>query len=189
MPNPKFRRTQERYYSPHHRLFHIAEIALKQASASDSGQELNVLTSITFSALGTEAFLNALGYRTNLEWKTFERRATGKKVEILCSHFNVPFDKSVDPWQALDCLLRLRNDIAHGKPEHLRTQQEMSEEDIEKTRFNVPKSSLENQLTLENSDRFVNATKNMVEAFRQFVPQEIGFEIFQDGWSGSVSLT
>lgn len=189
MPNPKFRRTQERYYSSHHRLFQIAGIALKEALESNVGLDLNVLSAITFSALGAEAFVNALGYRTNLEWETFERCATGEKLEILCGYFNLPFEKTLEPWQALNCLFQLRNDIVHGKPEHLTTEHFMPEAALEKTRFTLPKSSLEKQLTVGNADRYFEATKNMLELFRKSMPQEISFDIFQDGWSGSVSLT
>jgi hypothetical protein len=189
MSNLKFRRTQERYYSPHHRLFQIARIALEDAIKSNNGLELNILKAVTFSALGTEAFLNALGYRTTLEWEAFERCATGEKLEILCGFFNLPFEKTLEPWQALDCLFQLRNDIVHGKPEHLRTEHFMPEVGLEKTRFSPPKSSLEKQLTVGNANRYFGATKTMIETFRNFVPQEIAFEIFQDGWSGSTSLT
>lgn len=189
MSNLILRRTQERYYSPHHRLFQIAKIALDEAIISNNGLELNILKAVTFSALGAEAFLNALGYRTNLEWGNFERCPTGQKLEILCDYFNLPFEKTMEPWQALDCLFQVRNDIVHGKPEHLRTEHFMPEAGIEKTRFDPPKSSLEKQLTVGNADRYFGATRNMIESFRKFVPQEIAFEIFQDGWSGSVSLT
>jgi hypothetical protein len=189
MSNLKFSRTQERYYSPHHRLFQIARIALEDAIKSNNGLELNILKAVTFSALGAEAFLNALGYRANLEWETFERCATGEKLEILCGYFNLPFEKTLEPWQALDCLFQLRNDIVHGKPEHLRTEHFMPEAGLEKTKFSPPKSSLEKHLTIGNANRYFGATKNMIETFRKFVPQEIAFEIFQDGWSGSTSLT
>ena len=188
MPNLKFRRTQERYYSLHHQLFHIAKIALKEANESNVGRDLNILKAITFSALGAEAFLNALGYRTKSDWKIFERAAPGEKLKSLCDHFNFPFEKTSEPWQALNCLFQLRNDIVHGKPEHLRTESVLPEVGLEKTRFDHPKSSLEKQLTVRNADRYFEATKNMLETFRKFVPQDIGFEIFQDGWSGSVSL-
>lgn len=188
MPNPKFRRTQERYFSPHHRLFQIAGIAVNDAIKSNVGLHLNILKAITFSALGAEAFLNALGYRTNLDWETFERCSTGEKLEILCGHFNLRFEKTLEPWQALNCLFQLRNDIVHGKPEHLRTEHVMPEVALEKTRFALPESSLERQLTVGNADRYFQATKNMLEKFREAVPQDIACEIFQEGWSGSVSL-
>ena len=138
--------------------------------------------------MGAEAFLNAVGFRTDLDWKIFERLSTGEKMEILCGCFNVPFEKKSNPWQALDCLFELRNDIVHGKPEHLKTEQVLPEMAIENTRFNIPKSGLEKQLTIGNAERFHQATKEMYERFRLVIPQDVAFEIFQDGWSGSVTV-
>jgi hypothetical protein len=188
MPNPKFLRTQERYYSLHHQLFQIACIALKDALTSKVGQDLNVLKTITFSALAAEAFLNGVGFRTEPDWKSFERRATGEKMKDLCGHLNVPFDKNSNPWQALDCLFELRNDIVHGKPEHLKTEHVLPEIAIDKTKFDIPQSGLEKQLTIGNAQRFLQATKEMYERFRLVIPQDVAFEIFQDGWSGSVTV-
>jgi hypothetical protein len=65
----------------------------------------------------------------------------------------------------------------------------MPEAALEKTRFAHPKSSLEKQLTVGNEYRYFEATKSMLEMFRMAVPQDIAFEIFQEGWSGSISLT
>jgi hypothetical protein len=187
MPNPKFRRTQERYYSPHHRLFQIAQIALENAIDSAEGRELNVVTAITFSALGVEAFCNALGYRVVTDWLSFEDLATGQKIEALSKSLDVPFSATSKPWETLLWLIGFRNEIVHGKPEHLKTQKVLSEIALEKTRLHIPKSKLENQLTVGNAKRAVQSTKDMYEIFRLATSMNVGFEIFQDGWSGSVT--
>ncbi|MSQ56136.1 MAG: hypothetical protein EXR35_01060 [Limnohabitans sp.] len=68
--------TQARYYSIHHLLFRTAEIALKEAIDSPEVHRINALKAIIFSALGTEAFINALGNRTRADWNKFERNSS-----------------------------------------------------------------------------------------------------------------
>ncbi len=79
---------------------------------------------------------------------------------------------------------RLSTDLAECQTEHV-----MPAVALEKTRFAHPKSSLERQLTVGNADRYFVATKNMLEMLRKTVHQDIAFDIFQEGWSGSVTLT
>jgi hypothetical protein len=180
-------RTQERYYSLHHRLFQIARIALKNAVDSEEGRELNVVTAITFSALGAEAFCNALGYRVAPDWEVFEELKTVQKFEALSQCLNVPFSETSKPWQTLFWLIGFRNDIVHGKPEHIKTHKVLPDIAVEKTRLDHPKSKLESLLTIGNAKRAVQATKDVYEIFRLATPIDVGFEIFQDGWSGSVT--
>jgi len=187
MSRNHYLRTQERYYSPHHRLFQISQIALENAVDSAEGRELNVVTAITFSALGVEAFCNALGYRVVTDWLPFEDLATGQKIEALSKSLDVPFSATSKPWETLLWLIGFRNEIVHGKPEHLKTQKVLSEIALEKTRLHIPKSKLENQLTVGNAKRAVQSTKDMYEIFRLATSVDVGFEIFQDGWSGSVT--
>jgi hypothetical protein len=87
----------------------------------------------------------------------------------------------------LQWLIGFRNDIVHGKPEHVKTQKVLPDIAVEKTRLNHPKSKLETLLTVGNAKRAVQATKDMYEIFRLATPIDVGFEIFQDGWSGSVT--
>lgn len=187
MARNHYLRTQERYYSPHHRLFQIARIALKNAVESEEARELNVVTAITFSALGTEAFCNALGYRVVPDWKVFEELKTAQKMEALSQFLNVPFSETSKPWQTLLWLIGFRNEIVHGKPEHVKTKKVLPDIAVEKTRLDHPKSKLESLLTVGNAKRAVQATKDMYEIFRLVTPIDVGFEIFQDGWSGSVT--
>ena len=59
---------------------------------------------------------------------------------------------------------------------------------LKKTKFVMPESKLELQLTLGNAKQFFLATNKMIEAFRKSVPQDEAFDLFQDGWSGTVTL-
>jgi hypothetical protein len=187
MSTPKILRIQERYYSPHHLLWQIARISYSEAEKTSNGRTINAVKAITFSALGAEAFVNAIGFRTNLNWVDFEAKPTFQKIELLCDHFKLSFSKENKPWTTINRLLQLRNDIVHGKPEHLKIRHELPEAAIEKTRFEIPSSKLEAQLTLGNAKNALEATEKMYELFRNSVPYEIVIEIFQDSWSGSVS--
>lgn len=187
MSTPKLLRIQERYYSPHHLLWQIARISCREAEKTPVGRTINAVKAITFSALGTEAFVNAIGFRTNLNWGDFEITPTFKKIELLCDHFKLSFSKEKNPWTTINSLLQLRNDIVHGKPEHVRIRHELPEAAIQKTRFEIPSSKLEIQLTVGNARNVLKATEEMCELFKNSVPYEIAIEIFQDSWSGSVS--
>ncbi len=71
---------------------------------------------LTFLALTYEAFLNHCGYLKFPWWRSAERTmSTEAKLAIVLDLSEVSFESGKPPMQSLATLMKLRNDMAHGK--------------------------------------------------------------------------
>jgi len=76
-----------------------------------------LLPIVVFSAFSVEAYLNALGSRSIAFWDQIERTPWRQKVEILHANAGQKADWGKDPLQFAAEIFKLRDRLAHGRPE------------------------------------------------------------------------
>jgi hypothetical protein len=76
-------------------------------------------TIIVFAAFSVEAYINSIGAKKVDFWEEIERLPWRKKVVILHKHAGATPDWSKDPLQFALEVFRIRDNLAHGKPERV----------------------------------------------------------------------
>jgi hypothetical protein len=186
-PKP-YVRTQERHFSAHNMFLHAADLALEEAEKKEAGWFNQALVAIAFSAFAMEAFANALGDRVATDWKDFESASPLAKLRLLADRLSVPYAKDLQPWQSLRWLARLRNSLAHAKPQFVVHTAEISEEERADRPLEGPDSDLEKQVTIENARRAVNAMREIKLSLSMKIDAERRFGLYSDGWSSSTEM-
>jgi hypothetical protein len=74
---------------------------------------------VVFIAFAAEAYINSVGARHIAFWDELERLPWRKKMEILHIHADHGADWSREPLQFASEVFRLRDNLAHGKPERI----------------------------------------------------------------------
>lgn len=180
-------RHQERHFSAHNTLIHIAGLELDSAKQSDVGQFNHLLISITFSALAIEAFANAVGDRIIRKWSDFNSMSPLAKIRFLAEHLNISYDETQEPWISLKILSKFRNCIAHSKPEFVEVKRVMSLEEY-KVDFSYPESKLEKDVTIEFAERSLSAIRDMQNIICDQISSDQTMGLYCDGWSGRAKI-
>ena len=176
----------ERFYSAHHALLRIAGDNLTKAETKEPGWLDWQFSTITFSSLAIEAFCNAVGEKVIHNWNDFENCSPKAKLRLICEYLNISYDSSKEPWQGVLWLLKIRNLIAHPKPEPLKAETVISQKEHAEQRRGFPKSKLEKELTLKNAQKSVLVVNQLIDLFCAELTPEQNFGIVGD-MSTSVS--
>ena len=189
---PKYKFNVERQFSAHHPLLQTAQRSLKAAEKQSDGDLYDELITIVFSALSIEAFCNAVGERVfESEWREeHERKGPAEKLELLTEKLNIAYNDKAEPWAAAIWLFKLRNDIAHAKPEFVTDEKELTQKqyDAMQVRTSFPNSKLENRINLSNAKRAFTAARDIKEIICRETPPENSQGLYVDRSSGSFSL-
>lgn len=184
----KLRRTRERHYSAHHMLIETARRANERVARQEPGWTYEALTAITFSALAVEALANAFGERKVPNWADFESSSPNAKLQLVAGALKLPYEAAAEPWQSARWLIKLRNQVAHAKPQLLRDDHLITQEEVDKQLFDRPESKLERELTQVNSERAVVAAKQLKDLLCGSLSPAEAQGLLSDGWFGSLSL-
>ena len=183
--SPRYRRIQTRLFAAHHMLLDAADNALEEAKKQEPGWFNLALSTITFSALAMEALGNAIGERVVPDWKDFESLSPYGKLRLLAQQLDVPYDARRKPWTMLRWLHKFRNRIAHPRPEVVKTQKLISEEERKKRPVDMPESSLEQEITLGNAENALAALQEIKALLCDKIPIEDRDGLSSDGWESS----
>jgi hypothetical protein len=184
----RFRVEREREFKPHHILIGAAKIALESAEQRTPGWIYYELTAITFSALALEALTNSFGKRLVKRWDDFESASPTAKLRVICSRLRVEPDFQNEPWSVIPWLVKFRNKIAHAKPESIKYDKTMTEEEFQKLRLEYPHSKLEMQINLKNAKRSIDAIDQILDLFYPKLNADEKYHLYSSGFSGSTSV-
>jgi len=183
---------KKRTYSPHHTLLHAARRSADRLKLKEPGWQADALTVLLTSALAIEAFCNLVGKRTLAEWEDFESTSPWVKVRMLSEHFDLGFSKSAEPWKSLWQLLKLRNNIAHGKPKEVvidRIMTELEHEEDQQGKGDwFPTGPLEKELTEGKAQHALASVEQFVSIVASKIDNENRFGLEFDGWVGTASI-
>ena len=184
----KLKVTRERNYSAHHKLIGAARIAVESAIKREPGWSYAVIVGISLCGLAVEAICNAIGDRVVPEWDDFEPAPPKAKLRVICQALNIKYDKDGEPWKTLSWVIKMRNKLAHAKPEIIKAEHVWSREEYELYRHDQPISKLETHLTIKNAEIALNATDHMLLMLSQAVPLDKRIGLYSDAWHGHASL-
>ena len=187
MSDKKFRVQRDRDFKPHHILIGAAKSALESAEAKTPGWLYHELTAITFSALALEALTNSFGEKLVMRWEHFESASPIAKLRIICSRLDVTPNFDIEPWAATLWLVKFRNKVAHAKPESIRFDKTMTQEEFQASRFEYPHAKLEMQINLENAKHSISAIDQILELFYPKLKDDEKNYLYWDGFIGSTS--
>jgi hypothetical protein len=178
---------RERKFAPYHLLLSSADFALESAEKKEPGYFHYELMIIMFSALALEGMANTFGELVIADWHTKERKPPIVKLRTLAEKFDVFRETHAEPWPTLEWLFRFRNQIAHPKPEEIQFDQTMPQSEFRKLQFQVPKSKLEEQVTLANAHRARNAAESIKDEFLSKIDPDLRHGLLADSFSTKVS--
>lgn len=184
----KLRRRQERHYSAHNTFIHIARLELDKAKVKAPGWFNSAFIAITFSALAIEALCNAVGERVIPNWNDYEREGPLKKVERLANHLSLAFSLKKEPWRTINWLSKLRNDLAHPKPERVTIDKIIAANEKNSDRADAPDSKLEREITVGKAGSAYRAVEELKIALCKNIPPKDRFGLFSDGWATSTEI-
>ena len=179
--------TRTRHYSAHHMLLGAARMALEDAKGQKSGQFYSQLVAISMSALAIESLCNAVGERIVEDWNDFEKASPQVKIRLICIKLEIDYEWNKEPWSSLIWLGKLRNKIAHAKPQLLSEEYSFTRDEYDQKRGLKPESALERAITLENAERAYRQVTKMKEVLCSAVPTDDAFGLSADSWTGRSS--
>jgi hypothetical protein len=169
-------------------LLSAARMALQDAEEKKPGYFYHQLITIAFSGLAIEAICNAFGDYYLPDWKDYESSSPTAKLRVLCAHYDIEYSRDKEPWSTALWLVRIRNKIAHAKPQLVSKHHVWSRAEFDKRQTEEPKSNLEKQITLGKAKKAYEAAYRIKELFSACIPVEDRHGLQNDGWSGSASL-
>lgn len=175
---------RERPFSAHHMLRGAAGDAL---SESQIGFIHSPLVAIIMSALAIESLCNTIGDRIIADWNDFESSSPIAKLRIICDELDIDYDSNKEPWSTVVWLSKVRNKLAHPKPDQLNESYEWSEEESSANYNSRPESKLEKTLTKGNAERASERVHELKFLLCEHIPAEKAFGLAADMWSGRSS--
>lgn len=110
----------KQYVYPHNDLrdmadYHIGNILLKISQKSTNGLRYECMSSVIALAFSVEALINMVGWWRVPDW--VERDKFAAKTRVLEKRFHIRLDKDTEPFKSIMQLKKIRDDLAHAKPE------------------------------------------------------------------------
>lgn len=104
---------------PHNDLLNLAHyhkciVNDKIVAKNEEALALDCLSCIIALAFSVEALVNFVGAKKISSWK--ERQPFHAKIKELGSAIGLAYNKAADPYQTIEKLKKLRDQIAHGQP-------------------------------------------------------------------------
>lgn len=179
--------TSERSFSAHHMLISAARVAVDGAKSKRPGWSYDSLVGVTLCALSIEAMCNSIGERVIDDWKDFESAGPNAKLRLLSERLEVDYKKDQEPWKGARWLCRIRNRIAHAKPELIKVEKVLTRTEFDKSPVEFPQSKLEKEITIENAERALWVAESVKEFLCRNIPPDIAQGLYCDSSFGSAS--
>jgi hypothetical protein len=178
-----------RYFTPYHMMLEVAEEALARAKASEGSPLKDTVIAITFTALAVEAIANAFGDALVVDWADdFDRLKPLVKLRLIAENLQISFSRALDPWKGLASLFSLRNQIAHGKPESIETNEKLTADELARKRQAAPPASkLEKHINIAASEQWLANVQQLLDLLVENAPADIVQDVTHTGWSTSAS--
>jgi hypothetical protein len=177
-----------RDFHAYHQLLSAAEMALESAEKEERGFYYHQMIAITFSALALESLVNSFGQYFIDEWNDYESARPIAKLRTLCTHLKIDLNLDEEPWSHVKGHISFRNNIAHAKPEYIKFDGEMTEQQFEKIRFYPPESKIEKRISLGYAQTSVRAIDEIKDILCDKVPDGDWGNLLGDGRHGSSKL-
>ncbi|AAK23689.1 hypothetical protein [Caulobacter vibrioides] len=106
----------EREVNTYAHLWHASRCVLEKGLDDRKGSAWQFLGSIVLSVFSFEAYMNHVGHAYIENWDDLERLRPMEKLRHLCLTFKIDLGaKGERPLQTINDLIKLRNELAHGR--------------------------------------------------------------------------
>ncbi len=131
--------------------------ALLEKTPKDT--KIEITPFVVFMAFSVEAYLNSIGFRVVDYWDNIERNNWKDKIEILHSIAKKEASWGTEPLQFINDLFKIRDRLAHGKPEKIMSkayQTRSKVEDVDPTHQEQPDwyKKLDREWALSAKEKF-----------------------------------
>jgi len=120
-------------------------------------------------------------------WNDFESASPIAKLRIICSRLGIEPNFEKEPWATTLWLVKFRNKVAHAKPESIRFDKTMTEEEFRKIRLEYPHSKLEMEINLKNAKCSVSAIDQILDLLYPKLTDDEKHYLYSSGFCGSTS--
>jgi hypothetical protein len=168
-------------------LIETARRANERVIREEVGWTYDALCAIAFSALAIEALANAFGERKVEGWSDIESASPIAKLRVLSLALDLKYDADAEPWRTVRWLVKVRNLVAHAKPQFIREERLLTQEEVGQRQVDRPESKIEREITKENSERAVRAATRLKDMLCASISPEETMGLITDGWSGFTS--
>lgn len=111
---------QERVFFPYVLYIDSAKYFCEELTRKDYISWYDLLAATTLLSLSVEAIANTFGEILVSDFKDFESSSPRAKLRIICEAVGLEFDRNKSPFTEIIHLLKIRNQLAHPKYQHLR---------------------------------------------------------------------
>lgn len=138
------------------------------------------LNSLILAALAIEAFANTVGPELFKHWEKFDSAAPLGKLALIAEKQKITCEFGEEPWQTLYDLIKLRNKLAHAKPQKI-VEYHTSITDLI---YCDPKSEIEKTITRQFAERGLSEVQKITKAIINTLNEETRYKVAFDGGQG-----
>ena len=163
---------------------------LKNAESSEEGSYYNILSSILFSALTLEAYVNHQGSIDINNWKDWDKKkkpTIKQKLEKFSEFNNFKIDYNANPYSVIDILFEIRNIVSHGQTITIKKKVRKAQNNS-KAALKDLETMLEKQCTIEKAKKFNKKTKKIIESLNEHSKNEIKKSLLWNLGGGSYQI-
>lgn len=142
---------------------------LKNSELSDAGRYYNILSSILFSALSLEAYINHQGSLDIVNWEKWdkeEKPSIKQKLKKFSTFNDFKIDYTIEPYSSINILFDIRNVITHGQTITIKKKIKKPQNNS-KAALKDLETDLEKQCTIKKAKEFNKRTKKIIELLNE----------------------
>ena len=163
---------------------------LKNAESSEEGRYYNILSSILFSALTLEAYINHQGSIDIDKWGDWDKKKKPdikQKLEKFSKSNNFEIDYTKKPYSSIYILFDIRNIISHGQTVTIKKKVRKPQNNS-KAALKDLETNLEKQCTIKKAKEFNKRTKEIIEYLNKHSKNKIKKSLLWNLGGGSYQV-
>jgi len=163
----------------HQHLWNSAKLLLSQPETQSPNDGYFLMAGMLMAYFTYEAYLNLVGPHIHrVAWKNerefFSKdpyRGTEGKLNLVCERLGIKIDRGQRPYQTIHELKRLRDFLAHGKPQFYAYEVEVEQEQTADLFRDI---TIYKMVTRDKADRALKDTEEFLEYLRSKIIEKFG---------------
>lgn len=156
----------------------------------NQGELTACVTAVALSAFAIESLSNTVGSRLYPTWEAEHAfKSPPAKVRLLGARLGLNLDEDKQPLSEIVALFKLRNQLAHSRPEDVAESKHLTEEEYNNPAYFWPRSTLEGKLSLAQAERAVGLVKDLKHLYSDAMPPDLAYGINVEMSMGSARPT
>jgi len=142
----------ERNFHPFHLLIGAAQETLNEMRNYQLGGSAFTLSTMLLSALAVEALANSIGAHKVANWGDYESASPMAKLRVISKELGVDFNSYQELLNEIRKLVRFGNKAAHAKPQTLKIDKEIYDENLHEILDPAP-TKFEQEINCVNAEK------------------------------------